>query len=144
MARIKIELPKKFSFQTEIKVRISDINHGGHVGNQQYLSYAQEARMEYFAQYNFTEKDFGIVGGIMGDAAVIYKGEVFYGDILKVEMVAGNFHKYGFDLLYQMTSQNTQKVVAIVKTGILCFDYEAKKLQNLPDSLKKLFETKED
>lgn len=143
MARIKIELPPKFSFRTEMKVRITDINHGGHVGNQLYLTYAQEARMEYFAQFNFTEKDFGIVGGIMGDSAVIYKGEVFFGDTLTVEMSAEDFHKYGFDLVYKITSQNTTKVVAIVKTGILCFDYGQKKLQTLPDSLRALFEGNE-
>jgi len=33
MQRIKIDLPEFFSFTTPIKIRITDLNYGGHVGN---------------------------------------------------------------------------------------------------------------
>ena len=47
MARIKIELPDNFPFTTSIPVRITDINYGGHVGNDTVLSIIHEARMQF-------------------------------------------------------------------------------------------------
>jgi hypothetical protein len=38
MARVKIDLPDKFIFKTEIPIRINDINYGGHLGNDAVLS----------------------------------------------------------------------------------------------------------
>jgi hypothetical protein len=33
MARIKLDLPADFPFAAELRVRITDINYGGHMGN---------------------------------------------------------------------------------------------------------------
>ena len=57
MARIKIELPEKFIFSTEIPLRISDINYGGHLGNDAVLSIAHEARIRFFNKHGFKEID---------------------------------------------------------------------------------------
>jgi len=45
MARIKIEIPDKFIYKTEIPIRITDINYGGHLGNDSLLSIIHEARV---------------------------------------------------------------------------------------------------
>ena len=45
MSRIKIPLPEKKDFSTEIKLRISDINYGGHMGNDAVLTIVHEARL---------------------------------------------------------------------------------------------------
>ena len=47
MAKVKIELPEDFIFKTEIPVRISDINYGGHLGNDSLLSIVQESRVKF-------------------------------------------------------------------------------------------------
>ncbi len=38
MARVRLDLPDKFLFTTEIPLRVSDINYGGHLGNDAVLS----------------------------------------------------------------------------------------------------------
>ena len=86
MARVKIELPREFIFKTEIPIRINDINYGGHLGNDAVLSIAHEARLRFLKQHNFTELDAGGAGIIMVDAAIQYKAEGFYGDIITVEI----------------------------------------------------------
>ena len=48
MARIKIDLPGKFVFSTKIPVRITDINFGGHVGNDTILSIVHETSAQFF------------------------------------------------------------------------------------------------
>jgi len=54
--RIKLELPEIMVFSTEIPVRITDINYGGHLGNDSILSIVQEARVRFLNKYNYSEK----------------------------------------------------------------------------------------
>ncbi len=82
MARIKIELPEKFLFRTEIPVRITDINYGGHLGNDSLLSIIHEARLRFLNHLGYSESNVEEVGIIMIDSAIQYKSEGFYGDEL--------------------------------------------------------------
>jgi len=76
MARIKIELPGKFIFKTEITIRVSDLNYGGHLGNDSVLSICHEARLRFLKHLGYSELDVEGSGIIMSDAAIQYKGEV--------------------------------------------------------------------
>ena len=133
MARVKIELPEKFIFKTEIPIRINDINYGGHLGNDAVLSIAHEARLRFLKQHNFTEMNAGGAGIIMVDAAVQYKAEGFYGDIILVEIAVTNITGVGCDFVYRCINKNTGTVIAIVKTGIVFFDYDKKKVVSVPE-----------
>jgi acyl-CoA thioesterase FadM len=81
MARIKIELPEVFPFNCQIPVRITDINYGGHAGNDTVLSIIHEARMQFLQSMGYSEMEFGGVGMIMSDVAIEFKNELFYGDV---------------------------------------------------------------
>ena len=59
MAKNKILVPGHFNFSCQIPVRITDINYGGHVGNDTVLSIIHEARMQFFKSMGYTEMDFG-------------------------------------------------------------------------------------
>ena len=133
MARVKIELPERFSFKTEIPIRINDINYGGHLGNDAVLSIAHEARLRFLKQHNFTEMNAGGAGIIMVDAAVQYKAEGFYGDIILVEIAVTDISGVGCDFVYRCTNKNKETVIAIVKTGIVFYDYDKKKVVSVPE-----------
>jgi acyl-CoA thioester hydrolase len=137
MARIHLSLPDKFLFRTEIPVRASDINYGGHVGNDTMLTLLQEARVQFYRSLGFTNEVSieGTVGHIISDAAVIYKAESFLGDVLVVQLAPIDFTKYGFDILYLVSNKETGKEVARGKTGIVCFDYTKSKIASIPESL---------
>ena len=133
MARVKIELPKEFIFKTEIPIRINDINYGGHLGNDAVLSIAHEARLRFLKQHNFTELNVGGAGIIMVDAAVQYKAEAFYGDIILVEIAVTDITGVGCDFVYRCTNKITGTIIAIVKTGIVFYDYDKKKVVSVPE-----------
>jgi acyl-CoA thioester hydrolase len=137
MPRITVDLPSTFLFSTELPVRITDINYVGHVGNDRILSLMHEARLQYYQQLGFKDElNFeSSVGQIITDAAVVYKSESFFGDVLVVQLGVMDFNKYGFDMLYRLTSKATSKEVAIGKTGIVCFDYEKRKVASVPQLL---------
>jgi YbgC/YbaW family acyl-CoA thioester hydrolase len=134
MARIKLDLPQEFSFATEIAVRITDLNYGGHVGNDTVLSLVHEARMHFLQHHGYAELNPGGVSLIMSDVAIQYKSELFYGDRLKVYISAFDFGRVGFDIAYKLVKNETEQVVALAKTGMVCFDYQLRKTVAVPES----------
>ena len=142
MARIKIDLPAKFSFSTTIPIRITDINYGGHVGNDTILSIIHETRAKFFAHYGFTELDFDGVGTIMSDVAIEYKDQVYYGDEILASIAVGEITKIAFDLFYKLEKRSVdgkQTAVALAKTWMVCYDYDLKKVAAIPENaIKKL------
>lgn len=137
MGRVRLDLPEKFIFSCTLTVRVSDINYGGHVGNDAILSLMQEARVRFYHQLGFkSELNFeGMIGQIISDAVVIYKSESFLGDQLEIQIAVTDFNKYGFDILYLLTNKTTHKETARGKTGIVCFNYQERKVALIPQSL---------
>ncbi len=140
MARVKLIFPDKKPLLTvRIPVRITDLNYGNHVGNDKILSIAHEARVQllhYLGDYR--ELDIGGCGLIMSDAVIAFRGEGFYGDIFSVTIFVGDLSTYGFDLLYKITTmrQDTEILIAEVKTGMVCFDYGLRKVTAIPPGFR--------
>jgi acyl-CoA thioester hydrolase len=137
MARLSIALPETYLYTVELPVRVSDLNYGNHVGHDSILTLMQEARIQFYRELGFkNELSFeGAVGQVIADAAVVYKSESFLGDVLSCQIAAADFNKYGFDLLYLLTNKATGKEVARGKTGIVCFDYNKRKVASVPQVL---------
>lgn len=134
MNRIKIELPETFLFATTLRIRVTDLNYGGHVGNDSFLSLIQEARQQFLLSHGYEELSIAGVGLIMADVAIEFKKELNYGDEVKISVAATGFDKLGFDLLYKMeVIQDTELVLAgKAKTGMMCYDYSLKKKAAVP------------
>ncbi|EPJ50203.1 MAG: esterase [Osedax symbiont Rs2] len=136
MARIKIEMPDNYSFTTTLTVRINDINYGGHLGNEAVLAYIQEARMRFLHYYHYTELDVEGSGIIMTDSAIIYRGECFYADVLQIDICVRDFKKHGCDFYYLISNKKTAVEIVHAKTGIVFFDYQARKISAVPNEFK--------
>jgi len=137
MARIKLELPETFSFSTEITVRITDLNYGGHLGNADTLVLIHEARVRFFKSHGYSEINVEGFGTIMLDAVIQFKSQAFAGDVLTAEVAAGDFSRIGCDIFYRLTNKETGIVVAVAKTGISIFDYKNQKRASPPAAFVK-------
>ena len=140
MARIKIDLPESFPFQTEIPVRITDLNYGGHVGNDIFLSLIHEIRVQFLKHYGFSEMNIDGVGTIMNEAAITYKAEVFYGSVITAKVSVAELSSMSCELLYLLSDKATGKEVARAKTGLVFFDYDKKRIAHMPEIFRKTFE----
>jgi acyl-CoA thioesterase FadM len=138
MAKIKIDLPDNFPFSTSIPVRITDINYGGHAGNDAILSLIHEARMQFLIKYGYAELKFGNIGLIMRDAVIEFKDELFYGETVIASVAAGEFTNAGFEIYYKLEKESNgqRRPVAFAKTGMVGFDYSKKKIAALPPEAK--------
>ena len=137
MARIKIEIPEHTIANFSIPVRITDINYGNHVGNDAFVALIHEARMQWLSQYGYTELSIEGTGLIMSDLAVEFKNESSYGDMIEVQLSAGDISRVSFELYYQLlVKRNDEQVLlANAKTGMVCYDYDAKKVVAVPEKL---------
>lgn len=135
MNRIKIALPEKFGFTTEMNIRITDLNYGGHVGNDTILSILHEARQQFLAAKNASEMNLAGFGVIMADAMIEYKKELKYPGTMIVSVQAADFDKLGFDIFYKIELvENGLPVLAVkAKTGMMLFDYGTGKKASLTE-----------
>lgn len=133
--RVKLKNCDQYIFTTEVKTRITDLNYGGHIGNEMMLIFAQQARVDLLNSLGYGELTLAGKGIIMTDAAVVYKSEAHAGDVLRIEVAIDDLTSIGFDLHYKITNKQTNREVARVKTGILCFDYDEKKIASIPQEV---------
>lgn len=139
MKRMQLEMPTEFPFCTELEVRIGDINYGQHVGHDAILRFLHEARLQMLRQHGYSEIDIGGYGLIMGDTAVVFQGEVEYPATLRIEVALANPGRAGFDMMYRVTDAVSGRAVAIARTGMICFDYECKRMARMPKAFRELF-----
>ena len=131
MARIKIDIPAKSIAEIRLPVRITDINYGNHLGNDALVSILHEARVHWLAQLGYTELNVENTGLIMSDLGIEYKNESFYGDQLTITIAIGDISSVSFELYYHVINQHN-KEIAKAKTGMVCYDYERKKVAPVP------------
>ncbi len=128
-------MPAAYAFQTNIPVRITDLNYGGHVGNDTILSIMHEARIQFLQHHGYTELEFAGAGLIMNDVAIAFKKELFYGDVVIASLAVSDISKVSFDVFYKLEKQSGDKreTVVFAKTGMICYDYKNKRPVKIPD-----------
>ena len=138
MPRIKLEIPENKIAVLSIPVRITDINYGNHVGNDAFVSIIHEARMQWLQQHGYTELNIEGTGLILADLIVEFKSEAFYGDIIEIIISVGEISKVSFELFHQLSATRNEKniLLALAKTGMVCYDYGIKKVIRIPERLK--------
>ena len=124
-------------FATRLKVRVSDINYGGHLANERVLGYFHEARVRYLEVLGLSEVDIGgQVSLTQTEAFVSYKGEGFLGDDLEIAASIIEFSRARFKIEYEIVRPFDQKLIATGYTVLAGFDYQTKRAQRIPQSFK--------
>lgn len=136
MTRIKLHFPEHCNYVVNLPLRISDINYGGHVSNDAILRLAHEARLMFLQNLGYTELDIAGASLIMNDAAIQYKHEGKYPDIFTIEIAIDNISKVGFNMYYKLTSKTSSELIALVKTGMVCYNYEIKIVIPVPEEFR--------
>lgn len=124
-----------FRFVMPYRVRISDINYGGHVSNAAVLSYFQDGRIGYLQQLgSFSEMDIGGCGIILPEASVQYKAEMFLDEELQIGVRIEELRRSSFIMGYRIERQG--EVTAEGTTALVAFDYQQRKVRRLPDAFR--------
>ena len=133
MARVKFELPPQLAFTTEVQVQFSQINVGNHLDNVQMLTFFTEGRVRFLRWLGYSERDVEGLSIPVGDLVVQYVTEGFYGETLLVHVHVGDFNKYGFDMIFQITEKTSGREIARGKTGMVFLNRETRKVTPVPE-----------
>lgn len=134
MARVTIDVPATWLARIRLTVRVDDVNYGGHLGNDRVLGLAHEARVRWLGANGLSEGDVGGVGLIMAEAALVFRAEAFLGDELDVDLGVMDVRRSGFDLVYRLIRVSDGAEIAVVRTGMACFDYARRRASRIPES----------
>ena len=118
------------------KVRVGDINYGGHMGNDRSLLLFHDARLYFLEQYGFSEGDIGGPGLIMGEAHVFFKKEVFRGDELRLYVHISDLRGLSFEMHY--TVLRDEEEVLHGSTKLIAFDYDLRKMVKIPEAFRRV------
>jgi len=136
MARVKLDLPEKLPFHTDLEVRIGDVNYGQHLGHDAVLTLLHEARLRFLKAHGFSERDAGGAAVIMLDAVTVYSAQAFHGDVLRAEVGAGDFGACRCDFYYRLVRVSDGMEIARAKTGLAFFDYATGRITLMPATFK--------
>ncbi len=139
MARIEIDLPGKYAFTTNIPIRISDINQGGHLSWDSMFRIIDEAHIQFWKYVGYQERGGRGVSRIMRDAGIIYRKQAYHGQTLRVETAVTELTEKGFDLVFRVTEVSSGDEIARAKTSFLCYDYQEQKVVPVPFDLRDKF-----
>jgi acyl-CoA thioester hydrolase len=138
MSRVRIVFPDPPMFTHELDVRVSDLNYGNHLGHDSLVSLLHEARVRFFLHFDMEERNIDGVGILLVDLAVAYRAQVFHGQVLRIDVTTGDASAHGCDLIYRVTDRDAGKVVALARTGIVFYDYQERRVAEMPTRFRQL------
>jgi acyl-CoA thioesterase FadM len=111
------------------------------MGNDNLISLVGAARAYLFRSLGLSELDLGDrqTGIIITDMVVNYKAEAFMFDDLVVETHVDEIEQKGFRIFHRV--RKGSKLVALVETGFLAYNYTIKKAVPVPPSFLKCLES---
>jgi len=106
--------------ETRLRVRFGETDLAGHVNNAVYLSYLEEARVDFFRSVFETEK----VPLILASAKLDFMRQVFFPDILRIETGILRLGRTSFDMLHRLFREETGEIALIGVATLVRFNYD--------------------
>lgn len=116
---------------TQLRVRFSDTDMLGHVNNASYLSYLEEARIQFFEDLGITEVPL-IVASIKAD----FRTQAFFRQNLTIETAIRRVGNSSFDFVNRIKDSEKEQTIFEALTTIVHFNYKTQKSETIPDDLR--------
>ena len=138
MARLKIILPDKFMFSTEIAIRIGDINRRSHLGHVALIGIIEEARARFYRSLQ-DEDTVNRFDSILTDFSIVHLKQGYYPQTLRIDITVKDVADRKFDIYYKVTDSKTRVELARAKSSSVCYDYSQKKVIPIPPDVREKF-----
>lgn len=114
-----------------IRVRFRDLDALQHVNNAVYLSYLEEARVEYLRQVLGQSRP-GDYAVVVARVEIDYRSAATMDDELVVGTRVSRIGGASFEMVYTIADKKSGRVIAEAKTVLVGFDHKEKKVSKLP------------
>jgi len=133
MPRIKLEEQPAYEFSYATTARVADLNHAAHVGAPHMTSFLHDARIALFLELGVSEYDLGDGKSsiIIGDLAVSYRSQAFWGNELTIQTHIGEMTENSFRFFHRIMRGTT--LVALAEIGAIPFSFMEGKKTAVPE-----------
>ncbi|MCO5232772.1 MAG: thioesterase family protein [Chitinophagales bacterium] len=134
MKKEKIFFPETTLWRTRKVIAEQDINFAQHMGNERILVWADEIRTQFLTHIGWdiqcaSDK----IGIIVANHTIVYQSEGFLGDEILIEVGIDYLKECSFDMIIRCRKEGAQKNMVIIRTGIVCFNYEQREIVRVPN-----------
>ena len=121
---------------TSVQVRFNDIDMARHAHNAVYLSWFEQARMDFLKLFIEQHHDWRKNGLILARNEVDYRSPVHLGDKVEVECWCTHVGNKSFDLAYALfiAGEDGRRLGAQGRSVMVCFDYHTNATIAVPET----------
>jgi acyl-CoA thioester hydrolase len=124
------------SFTHHEIARFRDLDPMGHVNNSVYLTWIENARIEFMRRLGtFDQPDTSGMAMILARVELDFRSAVGFGDQIEIHVRPSRLGAKSFDLEYVLRSGD--RVVAEAKTVLVAYDYERNESKQLPEDWRR-------
>ena len=122
--------PKKV-YRHKVKVRFRDLDAMGHVSNNVFLVYLEEARVG-FRNFLAGKSQAGLeFSSVVASHKIDYLAPIFLGEELYVEIFISHLTKRSYRFNYAIVNAKTKQIKAVASTQMVGYDYKNKKVKDI-------------
>lgn len=133
------EVVPGFRFYHPIEVRYGDLDPQGHVNNARYLTYMEQARIQYIHQLGLWNGDSFIdIGIILADVHVTYLAPIRFGQELRVGAQVSRMGNKSFGMEYLLEDPHSGVEFARGSSVLVAYDYRSSKTIPVPDQWRRI------
>jgi acyl-CoA thioester hydrolase len=137
--------PEGFRHHLALQVRWGDMDALGHVNNAVYLTYLEQARIDY-ASGLWSRSPRGVgIGLIMARAVIDYKMSLFSDDDVHIYTRCSRLGNRSFDMEQWVTrlKDDELQVAAQATITVVVYDYDAQQSVPIPEAWREIMQSYE-
>ncbi|MHB8905183.1 MAG: acyl-CoA thioesterase [Melioribacteraceae bacterium] len=129
---------RQFKRKIKIKVRFSDLDAMRHVNNAAYLTYLEEARIDYFNELFNRKKESLDFDAVVGRIEINYLYPIVLGDDVEVFTRVSKLGTKSVDVEHIIAVKKGNELIkaATSLTKLVYYDYKTQKTKVMTDDVK--------
>lgn len=128
-----------FNFYHPIEVRYGDLDPQGHVNNARFMTYMEQARIEYVRQSGLWDgNSFQDIGIILADAQVTFHAPILYAQSVQVGVRVSRLGNKSMTMEYRIEETRTGQLFASGSTVIVTYNYHTGSTIPIPDQWRQI------
>ena len=134
----------KFNFYHPIEVRYGDLDPQGHLNNAKYLTFMEQARINFVKHLGLWQGgSFMEIGFILADAHISFKSSIEFGQPVRVGARFSSIGNKSLNMEYQIEDAQTGAVLSTGTSVLVAYDYRLQETIPVPDEWRRVITTYE-
>ena len=127
-----------FHFYYPIEVRYGDLDPQGHLNNAKYLTFIEQARINYIKHLGLWDGgSFLNIGIILADVHLTFRSPIHFGQPVRVGVRVSRLGNKSLSMEYRLEDASDGQELARGSTVSVAYDYHHRKPIPLPENWRK-------